>query len=130
MAVSQDSTVGIKVVDTGKGTDANVIYDNKFDTLYVGNGAIGDNVGGLTSGGIVYECNKNLGGNTFDFWVQEGGGITENQQSALGLAAGNTFSPEIIDNEGHFKNEEAIINYFFNMMRSPLKSRPNTRKIE
>ncbi|MCB9288042.1 MAG: T9SS type A sorting domain-containing protein [Lewinellaceae bacterium] len=118
LAASQDSTVGIKVVDTGKGTDANVIYDNKFDTLYVGNGAIGDNVGGLTSGGIVYECNKNPGSNTFDFWVQEGGGITENQQSASSEAAGNTFSPDVIDNEGHFKNSGNIINYFFNNAES------------
>ena len=118
LAASQDSTVGIKVVDIGAGTDVNRLYGNAFDTLYVGNAAIGDNVGSVLGGGIVYECNMNLGGNTFDFWVQEGGGITENQQSASGEATGNTFSPNVIDDEGHFSNQGNIINYFFDANES------------
>ena len=47
--------------------------------------------------------------------MQEGGGITENQQSALGLAAGNTFSQNgsSPDDVGDFNNEGSFINYFY-----------------
>ncbi|MCO6491179.1 MAG: T9SS type A sorting domain-containing protein, partial [Phaeodactylibacter sp.] len=114
LAASQDETVGVKVIDTGGGTDANTIYGNNFDVLYVGNAAVGDNVGMPEGGGIVYECNFNLGSNVFDFWVQEGEGITEDQRNALGLAAGNTFSQGIIDDEGHFSNQGNLIDYFYN----------------
>ncbi|MCB0595641.1 MAG: T9SS type A sorting domain-containing protein [Lewinellaceae bacterium] len=114
LAASQDETVGVKVVDTGAGTDANTIYGNNFDILYVGNAAVGDNVGAPEGGGIVYECNKNLGSNVFDFWVQEGEGITEDQRSVGGEAAGNTFSLNIINATGHFTNQgNGLIEYYY-----------------
>ncbi len=110
-----DETVGVKVIDTGAGNDANTLYGNGLDALFAANAAIGDNVGGLEGGGIVYECNRNLGQNTFDFWVQEGGGITEGQQTINGLAAGNTFSQNGAspDDVGDFNNQGSLINYFF-----------------
>ncbi|MCB9292928.1 MAG: T9SS type A sorting domain-containing protein [Lewinellaceae bacterium] len=113
LAASQDETVGVKVIDTGAGTDANTIYGNNFDVFYVGNAAVGDNVGTSLGGGIVYECNFNLGSNVFDFWVQEGEGITEDQRSALGGAAGNTFSQNGGQPEGDFSNQGSFINYFY-----------------
>ena len=110
-----DETVGVKVIDTGAGNDANTLYGNGLDALFAANAAIGDNQAGPFGGGIVYECNRNLGQNTFDFWVQEGGGITEGQQTADGLAAGNTFSQNGTDPDdvGDFNNQGSLINYFF-----------------
>ncbi|MCB0581267.1 MAG: hypothetical protein KDD10_18395, partial [Phaeodactylibacter sp.] len=103
----------MKVIDTGAGTDANTIYGNNFDVLYVGNAAVGDNVGRLEGGGIVYECNFNLGSNVFDFWVQEGEGITEDQRTVDNLAVGNTFSQNNGNPEGDFNNQGGFIQYFF-----------------
>lgn len=110
----QSDNVGVKVINTTRaGNDANVLYSNRFKDLYVGDAAVGENAG-APEGGVVYECNKNLGNNYFDFWVQEGVGIAEEQRNALGLAAGNTFSQDIIDDEGHFSNQGNLIDYFYN----------------
>ncbi|HMQ48120.1 MAG TPA: hypothetical protein PKA70_11710, partial [Saprospiraceae bacterium] len=116
---SLPNTVGIKCIDTGGGDDTNTIYKNKFQNLWAANVAVGNNMGVPDSdigfrGGLLYECNQNLTGNTFDFSVISGG-IAQNQQGQeeSGRAAGNTFCLNGNNSFSDFSNAGSGINYFY-----------------
>lgn len=107
--LTQNNTVGMKIIDSGTAGSDTYIFRNTFDHLWVGNATEGNN--GDDVGGLVFECNTNLGNNIFDFSVMSGS-IKEYQIANSLKSAGNLFSLNSNNSESDFKNLGANFVYF------------------
>jgi Pregnancy-associated plasma protein-A len=116
------ATHTIGILTHNSGSQPTLIQLNRFDSLNVAEQAEKGNSDSFTGIGLQYWCNDNLGANTYDFFVAQGGNIAASQGG--GAAARNRFSLNGNNPASDFDNEggDDILYYY----RDTLSERPDS----